>query len=136
MIALGKLPHAIMFSSPLTGSRYNVNYNRMAFEADIPAIESATNPCDTHTGAGCTLIPLTDDGNPAAFYPFYSIRNTGNGCVWQLGNHIPGSKNDFGQNAQYGTLLNSSSYLFGGGGLPRTRYFNYRQVLSQNPCRA
>ncbi|HEU0001497.1 MAG TPA: hypothetical protein VFQ36_11385, partial [Ktedonobacteraceae bacterium] len=132
-------PTSILFTSPLTGSQYNVNYSRMAFEADLPRIETAgasssPNLCDRNTGAGCTLIPNTDDGNPAAFYPFFSIKNIGGGCVWQLGNHIPGSKNDFGQNAEYGTLLNSNYTAVGGG--VTTRYNNFRQILSKNPCAA
>ena len=134
-------PTPIMFSSPLTGSGYNVNYSRVAFEADLPRIEvaqpgSSSYVCDRNTGDGCTLIPNTDDGQPAAFYPFFSIRSVGGQCVWQLGNHIPGSKNDFGQNAQYGTFLNLSYTAFGGGGAPTTRYNDFRYVLSKNPCNA
>jgi hypothetical protein len=132
-------PTAIQFSSPLTGSGYNVRYNRMAFEADLPRIEAAdvstsAYPCDRNTGDGCTLIPNTDDGNPASFYPFFSIRNVGGQCVWQIGNHIPGSKNDFGQNAQYGTLLSSTYTGFGLNGSAITRYNNFRQILTKNPC--
>jgi hypothetical protein len=135
-------PTSIRFSSPLTGSGYNVQYSRTAFEADLPRIE---NPavCDRFTGIGCTLIPTTDDPppvgtgfQPAAFYPFFSTRSTANGCVWQLGNHIPGSLNDFGQNQQYGTLLNLTYTLVGGGGVPTTRYNDFRQIFSNNPCQA
>jgi hypothetical protein len=97
-------PTSILFTSPLTGQGYSVRYSRMAFEADLPRIEF--NTCNRLSGAGCTLIPTTDDGQPAAFYPFFDITGTGNrkspltasswgSCVWQLGNHIPGSKNDF-----------------------------------------
>ena len=125
-------PTAIRFSSPLTGSGYNVQYSRMAFEADLPRIEFST--CDRNTGAGCTLIPSTDDGLPAVFYPFFSTRMTSDGCVWQEGNHIPGSMNDFHQNQQYGTLLNLTYTTTGGG--PTTRYNDFRQVLSSNPCPA
>jgi len=127
-------PTPIRFTSPLTGSNYTVNYNRVAFEADLPIIE---NPavCNINTGAGCTLIPGTDDGNaPAAFYPFYSITHTSMGCVWRLGNHMPGSANDFGQNAQYGTLLGLAYTTTGGG--PTILYTNFRQILSRNPCTA
>src|SRR5205085_8179652 len=96
-------PTSLLFTSPLTGSGYNVKYSRSAFETDLPRIE--TNTCNRNTGVGCTLIPTTDDNNPADFYPFFSIRNisgrNGDPCVWQEGNHIPGSKNDFGQNLQY-----------------------------------
>src|SRR5579885_250179 len=125
-------PTSILFSSPLTGSGYNVQYSRMAFEADLPRIEVST--CDRNTGAGCTLIPSTDDGMPAVFYPFYIDRMTSDGCVWQLGNHIPGSMNDFHQNQQYGTLLNLTYTTLGGG--PTTRYNDFRQILSSNPCPA
>ena len=124
-------PTPIQFSSPLTGTGYNVQYNRMAFEADLPAIESI---CNQSTGAGCTLIPETDDGAPAVFYPFYSITNVGGQCVWQFGNHIPGSKNDFGQNSQYGQLLNLTYTNVGGG--PITFFDNFRQIYSKNPCPA
>ena len=131
-------PTPIRFSSPLTGSAYNVQYSRFAFEADLPRIE---NPavCDRFTGVGCTLIPSTDDPapggtgfQPAAFYPFFSIANNNGVCNWQLGNHIPGSINDFRQNQEYGTLLNITYTNIGGG--PTTRYNDFRQVLSNNPC--
>ncbi len=130
-------PTPIQFSSPLTGAGYNVRYARAAFEADLPRIEDPA-VCDRFTGVGCTLIPTTDDLGPsglpmpAAFYPFFSITGSSSQCVWQLGNHIPGSSNDFGQNAQYGTLLNLTYTTTGGG--PTTRYNDFRQILSTNPC--
>jgi hypothetical protein len=135
-------PTSILFSSPLTGSGYNVQYSRTAFEADLPRVE---NPavCDRFTGVGCQLIPTTDDPaiggtgfTPAVFYPFFSIANRGGQCVWQLGNHIPGSLNDFHQNQQYGTLLNLTYTLVGGGGAPTTRYNDFRQIFSRNSCQA
>ena len=134
-------PTSVLFSSPTTGGR---QYDRVAFEADLPRIESP-GPCNRSTGAGCTLIPQTDDGAPADFYPFFSItrahagdpqaKHNGGDCFWQFGNHIPGSANDFGQNAQYGTLLQSTYIAFGGGGASTTRYNNFRQILN-NPCPA
>ncbi len=133
-------PTAIKFSSPLTGSGYNVNYQRFGFEADLPRIE---NPavCDRFTGVGCTLIPSTDDPaiggtgfEPAAFYPFFSISNGNQGCFWRIGNHQPASANDFHQNQQYGTLLNITYTNVGGG--PTTRYNDFRQVFPSNPCPA
>lgn len=132
-------PTSIQFSSPLTGSGYNQNYSRFAFEADLPRIEDPT-VCDRFTGAGCTLIPSTDDPapgggmQPAAFYPFFSTGHANGYCVWRLGNHIPGSSNDFRQNAQYGSLLNLT--YTGTGGAPTTRYNDFRQVFSSNACRA
>jgi hypothetical protein len=129
-------PTSWQFSSPLTGSAYNVRYSRAVFEVDLPDIEStaAVDPCNRSTGAHCTHFPLTDDGQPVAFYPFFSTSSTGASCRWQFGNHIPGSANDFGQNAQYGTLLNANYYLFGGGGVSVTRFNVFRKILSTNPC--
>ncbi|HYL44548.1 MAG TPA: hypothetical protein VEU97_14280, partial [Ktedonobacteraceae bacterium] len=131
-------PTPIKFSSPLTGSNYSSNYQRVAFEANLPRIENSA-VCDRFTGVGCTLIPTTDDPStdqtgfmPALFYPFFSIANGSGGCVWRLGNHIPSSTNDFHQNAQYGTLLNTTYTGIGGG--PITRYNDFRQILSSNPC--
>ena len=130
-------PTSLLFTSPLTGSGYSVKYSRSAFETDLPRIETAgftssPNPCNRSTGAGCTLIPNTDDGRAAVFYPFFSIANRSGKCVWQLGNHIPGSKNDFGQNGQYGTLLQLTYTTVGGG--PITIIEDFRQILSKNPC--
>jgi hypothetical protein len=129
-------PTPLYFSSPLTGADYNVQYSRIAFEGDQPRIEAPDfgGTCDRTTGAGCTIIPQTDDGQPAVFYPFYSITNVGGQCVWQFGNHIPGSKNDFGQDNQYGQLLNLT-YTATGGGI-ETLYEDFRQILSKNPCPA
>ena len=128
-------PTPIRFTSPLTGANYDVNYNRTAFEADLPRIEiTSTPPCNRATGVNCTLIPTTDDGIAAVFYPFYSIRTLGGECLWQLGNHIPGSINDFHQNQQYGTLLGLT--YTGLGGHPVTIIEDFRQILSNNPCPA
>src|SRR5262249_11872024 len=68
-------PQPVLFSSPRTGSGDSVNYSRVAFEADLPRIEF--NTCNRATGAGCTLIPTTDKGTPAVFYPFYSAFQNG-----------------------------------------------------------
>ena len=151
-------PTSILFTSPLTGGDYDVNYNRIAFEADLPRIEIPV--CNRTTGANCTLIPQTDDGSPANFYPFFTkgeIKDNGEGggqsngdqqgsgdqqgngnraCVWTLGNDIPGvTKNDFGKNNQYGPLLQLTYLAFGGHGATIQRYNDFRQVLN-NPCQA
>jgi hypothetical protein len=131
-------PTSVQFSSPLTGEDFGTNYERMAFETDLPAIENAiTPPCNVLTGAHCTLIPTTDDGTPANFYPFYSINQHGNDCTWLLGNDIAGlTTNDFGRNAQYGSLLALPHLRFGGGGASIQVIFDFRQILSRNPCPA
>lgn len=128
-------PQPILFSSPLTGPDNSVNYSRVAFEADLPRIE--TNTCNRSTGAGCTLIPTTDSGVPAAFYPFFSAfqHGLGNGtCLWAFGNQLPGA-NDFGRNSQYGSLLSSTYLAFGKGGATIQRINNFRQIIA-NPCPA
>ncbi len=131
-------PQPILFSSPRTGPFDSINYSRVAFEADLPRIEST---CNRSTGAGCTLIPTTDKGTPAAFYPFFSAFQNGvknergdGGCMWAFGNHMPGA-NDFGRNAQYGSLLASTYLVFGGGGTTTQLINNFRQVIP-NPCPA
>ena len=125
-------PTSIQFSSPLTSDH---NYDRMALEADLPRIEF--NTCNRNTGVGCTLIPTTDDGAPANFYPFYSTGTVRSQCTWLLGNDIPGlTQNDFGQNSQYGSLLSLTYLAFGGGGTTLHRFNNFRQILSPNPCPA
>ena len=130
-------PQSILFTSPRTGPGDSTNYSRVAFEANLPRIEAT---CNRLTGAGCTLIPTTDKGTPAAFYPFFSafqngVQGTPGGgrCMWGFGNDLPGATTDFGRNAQYGTLLTSSYLIFGGGGASRQLINNFRQIIP-NPC--
>lgn len=124
-------PTSILFTSPLTGSGYKVNYNRMGFEADLPAIEFPV--CNRMTGDHCTLIPVNDDGKPANFYPFFSTGASARGCVWRIGNDMPGQITDFGRNSQFGNLLKLA--YTGPGGTPMSLFNNFRQVLSYNPCK-
>jgi hypothetical protein len=131
-------PQPILFSSPLTGPGNRQNYSRMAFEANLPRIQGGT--CRL-TGQGCLLIPLTDKGTPAAFYPFFSAFQNGvqdeqgnGGCAWAFGNDLPGAT-DFGRNAQYGPVLASDYLAFGGKGSTINRFNNFRQIVS-NPCPA
>jgi len=128
-------PTPFQFTSPLTGPKYNKQYGQVALETDLPAIESSLNippgPCDITTGKGCTRIPITDTGKPAAFYPFYSTTRTSGGCVWQFGNSIPGQITDFGRNAQYGRLL-ALNYTADG---TWTRIIqDFKKYLDGNPC--
>jgi hypothetical protein len=124
----GDHPTPFQVSSPKTGSNYSSQYAQVGFETDLPATEGT---CDTNSGAGCTLIPTTDQGVPANFYPFYTTTNTGAGCVWQFGNDLPGETSDFGQNSQYGTLLQLS--YTNPGGSASSSYEDFRQVVN-NPC--
>src|SRR5215831_6637446 len=86
------------------------DFSRVAFETDLPIIQSASNPaCDILTGNGCTNPPAG-----AQFYPIYStFRAHGHdeddegACSWQLGGpNIPGTISNFG---------GSSTSEYGGG---------------------
>jgi hypothetical protein len=139
-------PTSILISSPMTGHDYQSNYQRVAFEADLPRIEtagaSAAATCNRNTGVGCTLIPITDDQNadgsyttPANFYPYFTAAASGDSCQWTFGANIPGlTTNDYGKNAQYGTLLKLVYPVSGGGGSTTSRYNDFRQILANVPC--
>jgi hypothetical protein len=124
-------PSAVLFSSPLFNG--TENYDRVAFETDLPAIEIATSPpCNRSTGANCVNPPVG-----ANFYPIYSSRNWKGSCVWQLGGaNLPETIDDFGGNStvEYGSLLPLTYLVFGGGGSTVQRFNDFRQVLSDNPC--
>jgi hypothetical protein len=129
-------PTSFLFSSPLTGSDYDVNYARAGLEADLPRIEGT---CNRRTGAGCTLIPTTDAGTPAAFYPTYSTvagSSENGGCLWGYGGALPGTTNDFGRNAEWGSILSTTYLAFGGHGATINRFNNFRNIFAQNPCPA
>jgi hypothetical protein len=135
-------PTPIQFSSPLTAGKagYTINYNRTAFETDLPDLESVVGTCNVSTGAGCTLLPVTDDGQTANFYPYFSITlQNAKGipaCRWQLGDHIPGSLTDFGKNFQYGHLLQLTFLRRGGGGATEQVFPDFQGPLPVNPCPA
>jgi hypothetical protein len=126
-------PTPFLFSSPETGPFYNIQYKHAAFETDLPDIEYANGDCNRTTGAGCSLIPLTDEGTPADFYPFYTTSRTDTGCMWSMANDgIPNMISDFGRNQQYGSLL-SQNYTTKGN-VVVARYNDYENILAHNPC--
>jgi hypothetical protein len=138
-------PTSVRFTSPKTGPGYTRQYERAALEADLPRIETTPpNACDRTTGTGCTLIPLDDEGQPAQFYPYFSIGGSQDrgdhhggdrgGCVWQFGATPPRTITDFGKNAGYGTLLANPYLIFGGGGASHLVINDFRNVFSRNPC--
>lgn len=125
---------AFFFSSPRTGDDFNVQYASLEFATDLPAIENLQG-CDGLTGANCTLIPLTDDGRPAQMYPFFTSGKRAGECLWSFGTDNPSfTLNDFGRNAQYGTLLPVPFLDFGGGGTSTTFFAAYSSALRANPC--
>ncbi len=129
-------PSPQYFSSPLTGKEYGANYQRVAFESDVPRITATDlgGTCDRDTGVGCVRTPITDDGQKAKFYPYFSSGKRGAACRWTIGTHVPGfSTNDYGRVAQYGPLLRLT-YINGHGTIKR--YNDFRKVLSTNPCKS
>jgi hypothetical protein len=120
---------SFLFTSPLSSGR---NYDRTAFEADLPAIEFATG-CDTATGNGCVNPPPG-----ASFYPIYSTRAGKGACAWQEGGtFIPGSSNTFGgtSTSEYGPLLGLYYPPFPVfGSAAGTVFEDFRNVTSSNPC--
>ena len=78
-------PDPITFTSASFNGK---DYERIAFEADLPRIEQ-NQGCDRNTGANCTNPPLG-----AQFYPFFSTTNVTKdrfnsnelkGCAWTEG---------------------------------------------------
>jgi hypothetical protein len=133
-------PSPILFTSPLSGGS---NYERVAFEANMPRIETNTNPpCQRHVSNPADPSPGSGCVNPpagAAFYPIYSTGSTSTGsCIWQFGGPlIPGTTNTFGGDSasEFGTTLEASAYA-GLGDQPQLIYENFRHILSNNPCPA
>jgi hypothetical protein len=137
-------PFPIVFTSPLftnsaTGDQQN--YERVAFEADLPRIEGNTNPpCQRHVSNPADPMPGEGCVNPpkgANFYPFYSTGGSDSACFWQLGGaNIPGTVNTFGgsSTAEFGGRLDSAYPAATPPGSVTVRFNNFRQVLSSNPC--
>jgi hypothetical protein len=134
-------PQPLRFTSPLFND--DRNYARVAFEADLPAIEAGQG-CSTLTGAGCTNPPAA-----AQFYPLFTTTSNlaaalgGNnqaadpGCAWQFGGTtIIGTTNTFGGTSAtaFGTTLLPLVYARVSG--PVTRFNNYRRIVNGNPCPA
>jgi hypothetical protein len=131
-------PPPILFSSPLfrpagRPAARLLDFDRIAFETDLPGIEQVTSPpCDTQTGDNCVAPPAG-----AGFYPFYSTRRTVAGCFWQFGGALlPGTTNAFGGSAttEYGPLL--QLFYPASTGASVSQYADFRRVLPVNPCRA
>jgi hypothetical protein len=134
-------PRPVLLTSPLftnSVTKATQNYDRVAFEVNLPRIEVATNPpcqrhisnpADPNPGAGCINPPAG-----AQFYPFYTTRGGEGSCTWQFGGaNIPGTKQTFGgsSTAEYGPLLELD--YPSPTGVTRV-YEDFRQVLSSNPC--
>ncbi len=128
----------IRFTSP----KFNgyENYERVAFETDLPGIESPdfspNNNCNNTTGVGCVNPPVG-----ASFYPIYSTAGKEDLCYWQLGGaYIPGTTNDFGgtSTVEYGKELNLLYPGQNSAGQPASGYSiqDFHRGLPFNPCPA
>jgi hypothetical protein len=134
-----------LFTSPLltnTSTLRQENFERVAFETDLPRVESNTNPpCQRHVSNPADAHPGSDCVNPPAganFYPFFSTTG-GSTCTWQEGGpNIPGTNKSFGgsSGAEFGPLLQLAYPAATPPGSVSVRYNNFRQVVSSNPCPA
>jgi hypothetical protein len=93
-------PTAFQYAGPF--QRNGRPYPQVQFESDIGG---SSNLCNTSTGAGCTVPPIS-----AQFYPYWSLSPLFNAlgshataCVWNFGKDLPNTINDLGKDAQYGT---------------------------------
>jgi hypothetical protein len=129
----------ILFTSPLfNGTK---NYDRVAFETDLPRVEFATTPaCQRHVSNPSDPSPGSGCVNPApgtSFYPFFTTGTSGGQCIWQEGgNFIPGTTNNFGGTsaAEYGNLQDQLYPRTGPG--VQGIYETFHNTLSSNPCPA
>jgi hypothetical protein len=118
---------AMTFTSPMTQGH---NYDRMAFEADLPAIEGQVG-CNVLRGTGCVNPPPG-----AAFYPLYTTTG-GSDCAWrQGGRYLPDTDATFGGTSakEYGKLLTTWGADFPGAPGTTALILNFRRTLSSNPC--
>ncbi|MDR0346165.1 MAG: hypothetical protein LBI49_24215, partial [Nocardiopsaceae bacterium] len=125
-------PTPIEFSGPLTGPDFTVNYQRTALVAPMPFNEH-NQACNVFTRTGCTNPPATDDGTPAAFYPYFYTTKI-NGCTWGEGTDVPGlTVNDFGKDQQYGTY-DRGVYYTGLNGTATEESTVFMRTYSHNLC--
>ncbi|MGH2516176.1 MAG: hypothetical protein ACRDHP_11025, partial [Ktedonobacterales bacterium] len=114
------------------------NYQRVAFETDLPRIEGSDvspnnncirNPSSPDAGKGCVNPP-----NGASFYPIYSTGSADGVCVWEEGGaYLPDTQHPGGttSTAFYGPLI---ELAYPGVGGPTYLLEDFRQVLKNNPC--
>jgi hypothetical protein len=141
---------SVRFSSPLTSpwsGYYDYSYPYAALETDLPRIETG-NPqqsCSRASGDGCTHVPVSDDGTPASFYPFFSLLPQGTSgptlntsCEWGVGANMPhtiSNPNVPPTPNQFGPLLYLNYWAYGGGGtLSGNHYNDFNSGAFSNPC--
>jgi hypothetical protein len=119
------VPAPVTFSSPTFAN--GKNFDRLAFETDLPNLERHAGLCDATTGAGCAVPPPG-----VSFYPMYTTANAGTSCLWREGGpSLPGAVDTFGGTpaAEFGGLL-FLDYADG-------RFLeDNRNIIASNPCPA
>jgi hypothetical protein len=93
-------PTAFEYAGPFQAN--GQPYPQVQYESDIGGSSAL---CDPTTGSGCTVPPAS-----AQFYPYWSLSPLSGGmggraapCVWNFGQDLPNTINDFGKDTQYGT---------------------------------
>lgn len=132
-------PTSVLFGGPRTGSSFSTAYPFVSFETDLPRVEGSDlgGSClRLTTGANCVNPPPTDDGSPAAFYPYYSKVTVGSTCAYGIGSTLPNTINSYGGNstAEFGPLLHSTYWTFGGRGSTNQRWQNFNSGSLANSC--
>jgi hypothetical protein len=128
---------AFLFTSPRTGPNDTTAYPRAAFETDLPRIEAPDSggACNRANGVNCTNPPPTDDGQPAAFYPYFSTVTNGGKCYWGTGSTLPNATNNFGGSSQeFGPLYGQTYWIVGGHGATHRVINNFNSRPFPNPC--
>jgi hypothetical protein len=92
-------PTAFQYVGPFTNGK---PYPQIQFETDVSGSSAL---CDVATGQNCEVKPIGSQ-----FYPFWSLSqnpfargSSQTSCVWNFGRDLPGTRQDFGQDAQYGS---------------------------------
>ncbi len=124
-----------LFTSPLTGNNDSEAYPSTALETDLPRIEAADlgGACNRTTGVGCVNPPVTDDGQPAPFYTYFSFLKSGNRCMWAAGDLGQAPAGHASSSQQFGPELFSPYWKFGGHGATVTRTNNFNSGPFNTP---
>jgi hypothetical protein len=91
-------PTSFQYVGPFTNGKA---YPQIQFETDVSGSSSL---CNVATGVGCQVKPIG-----SKFYPFWSMSrkffplgSKKTSCVWNFGNQLPNTIENFGKDAQYG----------------------------------
>ncbi len=92
-------PTAFQYVGPFLAS--GQPYAQLQFETDI---SGSAFQCDTSTGGGCVVPPIS-----APFYPYWSLSSQPSAlgshltsCAWNFGGNLPDTVENFGGDKEYG----------------------------------